>query len=392
MSLLFEPIYNGNPLLPELAGARHGLERNAAERFVRRAGREHDTSIQEIGPTDADTLGSLRQKLKFIDAIANTALHATTVEKIDAIYRNQASHVAEQLDMPQDAAVDLLEHVSRYGAIEPNAAKDFILGVPYVEGFGDSSDTALEDNEVEAWLRDSFGIALLLSSKTFGVTKSDEYLLKATPYMGTSVAKAVDKARKQGLISSELRGLYVVPTRLAYTQFAALLEGRESDRIEHLYRNRAVEADFKPTDHLFLGNHSIEDVSAFDYTSGLDDLSEQQLRDLYILGTLTHEIAHKLLFIGNIDFDTYKAVVDTELHPDQGKGVTDYTREYIENQRNPENIGDVFYAEDFAETMRIYVSNAAYLQRHFPGRYALITNSFPTIDPNSALSLIRTKQ
>ncbi len=385
MERLFNLIYTGDPLLVNVAMGSHGMERSAAESFVTRQANVRDITRQDFGIAAGDTLLSLRQKLEFLDVLAGTVEHEETIRQIDQVFSETAQPMADQTGIKPEEATDLLLLVSRSKKVEPPEARDFIADAPHIKGFETSADTNLSNGDIRSFLEQGFGVPLLLRARVFGVIKTDEFLVKFSPYTGSAEAAAMDAANAQGLISRRINGFYIAASLGDYRKLEALLEGCDEADVQHTYRNRAIAGDHHTVEPMLIANHSVEDPQSFDYLKDLSGFSVNQLRDLYILGSIAHEVGHAAQ--SQSSFAAYKALVQSEL-PAGRPGVSDYAREYIDNVRNPANTGDVFAVEDFAETIRIFTCNAGWLQRHFPARYAFIRKHYPTIVPDYAQQVV----
>jgi len=371
-------IYNGPDWVANTAAARLGLNQTEAEQFVQRQSLKHDVNVQQLAPQGEDTLLDTRNKLRYLDCIAGTAIHATSIAKIDKVYEKVAAEVTETQDIPIEAALKWLLLASKYRKLEPLMAGEFVKEIPYVSGFNNSTDSSLSDSGVKNFLVGTFGKPLLIKGMVAGIEKSDDYAATIHPYDGTPEYQGLLKAIEQGLIT-EHQSHFIFPDQDTYTAVEALFENCEPAKITHRFRNRALAGAGEFMEAIRIYNHSIEDLSHFPYLEGLA-VSSEQLRAVYILGTIAHEVAHAIYGFG--DTAIYQRIVNNET-PQDRLGVTDYAREYLGTARNAQRPDDLFYNEDFSETMRLYVSNPAYLQLHFPRRTAYIAEHYPSIVPGT---------
>ena len=383
----FRVVYGGDPWLANVAAASHALPQEAAQELVTREAHLRGISKKDFGIDESDTLLSLRDKLEFLDTLAGTAKHQATIGRIDQVFLETAVSMGERSGLDTGTAWDVLLFVCKHKKLEPDAAEAFIANAPHIEGFEASPDTNLKNEDVRLFLEQGFGSNLLLRAKVFGAVKTGEFLVRFSPYMGSSEAAAMDKAHELGLISREIMGFYAVAPNLDdYKKVEALLEGCNEENIRHTYRRRGISGSNDEIRPMLIANHSIEDLRAFDYFQDLRSMEEGQLRDLYVLGTVAHEVGHAILTPEN--FEAYQHVAASELSASGAAGVSDYAREYIDNARDPYNTGDMFAVEDLAETMRIFTCNAEWLRKNFPRRYDFIKQRYPTIVPDWAQHIV----
>jgi hypothetical protein len=165
-------------------------------------------------------------------------------------------------------------------------------------------------------------------------------------------------------------------------------DGSSLTSLRHLYKVRADDGNPRGYALIRLRSFGVEKMEDFDYLSDLN-LSEKDKMRAYILGTIAHKVAHRyeqqLSFQGLAD--VYLQIIDTEASEKRTRYVSDYVLRH-EKVYNT-NLFTIL-REDFAETVRIYVTNPNYLEKYYPQRFSFIQTHFPFIKPNGVIYLLAT--
>lgn len=373
---LFAPSFTGS--YPErLAVEAQGLTEVDAASLI-----SNDAKNLDWENHDPDTLLTLRNKLAALDTAAGTEQHGQTITKINGIVSDLAIEVSHATRAGKDEVEKIIKAKSLKDRMEVDTTAEYLKNVPHISGMEGSPDTTLTDNAVRSFLLETFGQKMLVEGGSFDFRKISGFLMK---YRGSNERLArVNELIKIGIVVETEGSFIVAGDEDDYRVVEAYLESSERDEVvlpdevAHTFRNRA-------TADRIIGNHCIEDMDGFDYLRDLD-LTEQQKRDLYILGTIAHEVAHSIQPVGLGEFE--KIFLD-EKSPEGQFGVSGYVREYQDDDRNNgEDQPGRLLSEDFAESIRIYVTNADFLKSNFPARFRYISRVFPGIKAGAAIEFV----
>lgn len=185
------------------------------------------------------------------------------------------------------------------------------------------------------------------------------------------------------------KGEYYVPEEV-FTQTCNLLSEEEQallcldvyrgESFGTWYMNNHTEGHFFPMPIIIFNQNHDEVNKALLKKSSLsqvgvdylDALPQDVRREQYILGTISHEIAHNMyayLIFGTELEKKWKDLVD------EYGNVTSYAEKYFKKR------GTLDYDENFAESMRLYTTQPAYLRAHYPKYHDFIAQYFPEIVP-----------
>jgi len=221
-------------------------------------------------------------------------------------------------------------------------AKELITSGIVIRGFENSKDIPpMSDDLVKDFLNNTFTKDFLKNNEVSRILKNQNYYYTKNSFVETA------------------------GDRDTYLKEEMKLEGVDSpEELKHIYKIRAkiMGDNFKET--IRLGNFEFENPSTLDHIKNLEIESEEKQSILYILGTIAHEIAHK--YEKQIDFKEYQGLIKGE-----NEAVSEYVNNHIKLYGSKK---EKIAMEDFAEAIRIYVTNPEYLKENYPLRFGFIEN------------------
>lgn len=155
------------------------------------------------------------------------------------------------------------------------------------------------------------------------------------------------------------------------------------EKLKHLYKLRAMAHVDNYPGTILLGNFEFEFSSCPDYIKNLEIESKEKEMCLYVLGTISHEIAHKYEY--QIDLDEYQNIVEEEKISHGKEAVSEYVYNHINLYKSNKNL---ITREDFADAIRIYVTNPSYLEENYPLRFDFIVKNMPFVKAGGAFEAI----
>lgn len=384
---LLQEVYNNQPWLENAARtSREDIPPQEIPKYVAHLAREHGVNPRSIETGPHDTLVQIQARMRFLDTVAGTSQHEDTIGAIEAVIREAREDCVARTDVDADRIDTLLRDYGIHRALEIPLAREKIINCPNVSGFTPEADAGLSNDTIRSFLLTAFGQKLLIKSRMLEFERVPGFMISYSLVSGDKegIDRFLRAAEASPLRQVGQTPFYLFPTREAYERGEAILEGAPPDDIKHIYRNRGLSADTKLLDPTKFADHTLEELD-FDYLSGLD-VNDTQRRQLYILGSLAHEVGHALL----IDRDDYRKVIQQEKEEGGVIAATEYANEYYEkNLRHSHRIDDeAFVSEDFCESLRIYVTNPDFMKTALQHRYSFIKLALPYIEEGSALELI----
>lgn len=275
-------------------------------------------------------------------------------------------------------------------------------GPAVATGFADANeDPPMRDSFVQQKMIDAFSAATLWDAHIGYIKKSPEYLLLL---IGVRY-ETIEKAEKEELIRSRHGSLiFAAPDQDRYLRAAMMMEGVESpDALTHRYKVRALNRAASPFTAIELYSFGLEKTSDHDYLHTLP-LSEEDQKRAYILGTVAHEIGHKILqkLFGpsSVGLDGSLA----SLSDDQRRALTRYCcivdeersqvrRQYVSNyvlthEQIHKSNAVLLAHEDCVEAIRIFLTNPQYLEQHYPRRFEYLQEYLPTLHPGAFSEIV----
>jgi ribosomal protein S17E len=219
-------------------------------------------------------------------------------------------------------------------------AKELITSGIIIRGFENSKDVPpMSANFIKDFLNNTFPKDFLKNNGVSRIIKSQDYYYNKNSFIETT-------GNRDTYLNEEMK-----------------LEAVDSlEKLKHVYKIRAKVGGDNYKETIRLGNFEFDNPSTLDHIKNLEIESEEKQNILYVLGTIAHEIAHK--YEKKINLEEYQSLISEE-----DKVVSEYVNNHIKLYgSNKETIA----MEDFAETIRIYVTNPKYLKENYPLRFSLI--------------------
>jgi hypothetical protein len=142
---------------------------------------------------------------------------------------------------------------------------------------------------------------------------------------------------------------------------------------------RIYNHDFKPCILALKKGRSLQEAE-LEYFEGIE---RNQILDLYIKSSLSHEIAHN---IWNSDIYINKELfLERQNIIKEYKSLTKYAEIYNKEDFFDEESYILYLNENFAEAVRVYTVNPTYLEKKFPKAYTFIQTNCPFIQPVAKL-------
>lgn len=289
--------------------------------------------------------------------------------------------------IPIREADSILMSVFNYRGL--NSVEDAIERLtegPKIAGFErtDLFEFDFANEELRAMLERSFGLDAILKSRLLEITKADDFPVQCrdTAFGNDCIPKY--GARWEG-------GYLVLPDRKSYEEVEMQLEGvSDPQELQHSFKLRASTNISGGFATVKVREFIVEQPSHFDYLQGLIMADRDKMR-AYFLGIIAHEAVHPMQAFGidkNIS-DEYRALATQELSDTlDHKFVTQYVDRHQNIYKSNE---DETLGEDFAEAVRIYLTNSAYLKQHFPRRYQFIQQNLPFVNENAIRNFVEVR-
>lgn len=266
-------------------------------------------------------------------------------------------------------------------------AKEMVLNGPLVRGFNETRDPKIPNEIVKEFLVETFGKNISQKFLLGLVSKDDKFLM----YRGSDSKKFAlfGELGDKGLLKP-VPGLFSVryaDTIEDYTKAALIMEGQtDPNKLQHIYKVRATAGSPKMMSKIQLRNFGIEKVSDYDYLNDLSLPDEDKMR-AYILGTLAHEVAHRIEKTMEPKLlNDFQKIIEDEAHPTRGNYVSEYTKRHSEIYKS--DLATIT-KEDFVESIRIYTTNPEFLKRNFPKRFNFILENLSFIKAGVVIEAIK---
>lgn len=216
------------------------------------------------------------------------------------------------------------------------------------------------------------------------IDKDDKWLIKCD-----DMDKANELVKKFNFDLHDGTNLLIAENEEDYKKAEMYLEGIDNENdLKYLYKLRATAGSESGFARIDLHSFGVEKADDFDYLKDHELLtSEDQKKKAYILGTIGHEVAHKIEPRGKEDVikvKVYEKIVEEETDTDK-KFVSDYVRRHKDLYGSNDHS---LLREDFAEAVRIYLTNSDYLKAKYKQRYKFIKNNYPFIKENSIVEIL----
>ena len=262
-----------------------------------------------------------------------------------------------------------------------------------ITGFDCHDDPAIPNEIVKKFLISSFGEKALTMAKIWHIRKIPFIIIYTPTYL--------DKKTREDLNSflfctplriyarTNMPGMYFTDNLEDYLGLAKHLEGVDDiNEIRHLYKVRAFAGNTAFTQQTEIGRFDTEQPENYDYLNNCGLSDQKDLMRAYILGTVAHEVAHRIRSTLSKGWDDdYRLIVRREINPSQRKKyVSDYV---LLHQEVYNNDTKGIEEEDLVEAVRILLTNSQYLQKFFPQRYEFLIRTMPYITPNGVIKAIR---
>lgn len=265
-------------------------------------------------------------------------------------------------------------------------AKDVLVNGPKVKGFEETQDVKIANKKISEFLENAFGKDILRKCMIALIDKDDRFIIKCD-----NTEKSNELARKFNLDFLKGTPLRVANSKEDYIKAEMYLEGVDSEsELKHLYKWRATagfESGFAKID---LHSFETEKSDDFDYLKEQELLtSEDQKMKAYILGTIGHEIAHRIEPSRSKE-DAVKAGEYTKIVEEETKGDKKFVSEYARHHKDLYGSSEYqVVREDFAEAIRIYLTNSDYLKTNYKRRYKFIKDNYSFIKENSIVDILK---
>lgn len=309
------------------------------------------------------------------------------LEDIEGTFSTAADRLSRLRGIPVQEADNILMSVFVYrGLSGVDDAIERLSKGPKIEGFEktDLFEFDFNNEELRAMLEDSFGLDAILKSRLLEISKVDGF-----PVQCRDVAFGNDCIPKYG--ARWEGGFLVLPDRKTYEEVEMQLEGvSKPEDLQHSFKLRAATDTAGGFGTVKVREFVVEQPSHFDYLEGLQ-MSDQDKMRAYFLGIIAHEAAHSMQAFGinKSVSDEYRSLATQEQSDTlEHKFVTQYVNRHhnIYKSNEYETLG-----EDFAEAVRIYLTNSDYLKQHFPKRYQFIQQNLPFVNENSIRNFAETR-
>jgi hypothetical protein len=260
-----------------------------------------------------------------------------------------------------------------------------------VSGFASGNDPHIPNELVELFILESFGEKQLKSAQVAGAIKSDLFITYINLELARSLGDRLMEFFMAGRFYRRYDQLELIFTdrREDYEQLECLLEGvSDLADLQHLYKVRAFAGEYSVPKLIELGSFATEHMEAYDYLTDCGLSTSDDLRRMYILGTVAHEIAHRIYHhYQEVLFEQYQKIVVAE---SKGSLRLRYVTDYVAlHQRVYKTDPERLLGEDFVESVRLYITNPNYLLAKYPKRFYFFKYVLPFIRPGWALQLIK---
>lgn len=264
-------------------------------------------------------------------------------------------------------------------------AKDILANGPKIKGFEETKDIKIPNKKISEFLENSFGKDVLRKSSIAFIDKDDKWLIKCD-----DMDKANELVKKFNIDLHDGTNLLIAENEEDYKKAEMYLEGVENENdLKHLYKLRATAGSESGFAKIDLHSFGVEKSDDFDYLKEHELLtSEDQKKKAYILGTIGHEVAHKIEPRGKEDpikFNEYKKITEEEQAGDK-TFVSDYVRRHKDLYNSNEHS---ILREDFAEAVRVYLTNSDYLKTKYSQRYKFIKDNYSFVKENSIVEILK---
>ncbi len=276
----------------------------------------------------------------------------------------------------------------------------------FVKGFDKAMEVNISNEVVLNNFIGCFGKELIrnLGHDKIKIQKANNFIIEP-PLEYIEEPRKIDELHKIVKRFKDLRrisaNILATSNKITYEKVEAILEGKERDQIKHICKRRATGGRINGQLFLVIYNFDPEakNIDQFDYLKELN-IDDEKKRKIYLLSTIAHEFAHELEALTTKEntetpsqyldisqeeiiriMDEYATIVDSEFSSKREKFVSDY----VLGRERAGNIKSSLYGDDFTETLRIYFSNANYLNKNYPKRYAFIKKYFPLFNENFIL-------
>lgn len=333
----------------------------------------------------------LRRELEAKSAIGLvTPEEQEELDQLRLEFQESVQRVQEATQLEESAVVVLLEDAMLFIVTENiNQLESILTTGPIIEGFTESQDYQLTDETVRSFLQTAFGIEELRGSKVGRVKKDDEYMLIIPSNASDSFKDMLQEMISEGLIRrSTAANMVIAETKDAYEQVELKLEGKtEPTDLDHTYKIRASSGHTMGFSEIDFHSFAVERPDQFDYLESLPLTDDEKMR-AYILGTIAHEVAHRWESSLGEDGKDMRDQVSGFIAPQNGE--SRYVSGYVSKHAKIYGTDQyVLMQEDFAESIRIFMTNPDYLQTHFPDRFGLVQQHLPFLKPGIILDFVK---
>jgi len=266
-------------------------------------------------------------------------------------------------------------------------AKEIMINGPIIKGFEETQDARIPNATIREFLKAAFTLEALRKARIGRIEKDDRYLMIRARKRDKDTEEG-NELLKRGLVQWD-GGFLLAENREAYLQSAMFLEGvNDPSRLKHTFKIRATAGDSSGFHKIQLRSFDFEKPTNFDYLADTGLESDEDKMRAYILGTISHEVAHRYAHqLERRIFEEYQQIVNEEVASQaRPKFVSDYVVKHSEMYGSDEQL---LLREDFAETVRIYTTNPGYLRTNYPKRFAFIGKNFPFIKSGSVVESVK---
>ena len=317
------------------------------------------------------------------------------LDKLDKEFKEFVIKIVPKTDLSRDEVMVMIENIIEFMAnVSFEDIENIIVNGLIVEGFSESSEYDLSDEVVFSFLKTSFGIHQLRFSKVGRVNKDNKFLLIMPKNANDDLRQKIQSLIVQGILSqTDAADMLVASDENAYETAAMILEQKmQVSDLEHTYKIRAKSGNPFGFSEIDFHSFAVERPEQFDYLESLKLTDEEKMR-VYILGTIAHEIAHRWLdaFIEKtgeqIVLDFY-SLLDVESTDEKRNHISDYVVKHVKVYGSKEF--DIFQ-EEFAESVRIYLTNPEWMTQNYNDRFELIKRYLPFLEPGMIISFAKIK-
>ncbi len=309
-----------------------------------------------------------------------------TLEQLQTDFQNAIDTVSNRTGEDPTVVAKNIDSALLCGVAQNlHEAVEILIEGPIITGFETTQDPSFSNQQIGTFLKFAFGEPALRRARIGQITKDDLYIMYKNNQKNEHILQGNELCDK-GLIHWD-HGWLAAETKGAYLQAELYLEGIDDpSKLQHLYKIRASTGSSNGYETIDLHSFGIEQPEDYEYLRYLPLDRDGKMR-AYMLGTLSHEVAHRCQKqLTEESLAGYRQIITEEVGPDRSKYVSDYVRRHKEVYGSSD---DMLLGEDLAEAVRIYTTNPDFLKNHYPRRFVFIAQHMPFIKPGSVVEAIK---